>query len=60
VGDGYSHQQVFGSHQALNYHETDVESVGFRPGLVFRSAHDRFEKLLAQEVEIFFRVTGGK
>jgi hypothetical protein len=56
---GYSYSRDFGIHENQNYFETDIQDVGFRPGLVFRSSHENFEKLLATEVEKFFRLTKG-
>jgi hypothetical protein len=58
--DSFSHSQDFGVHKEHDYHETDTQLVGFRKGLVFRSDHTKFETVLAQEVEIFFRVTEGR
>jgi len=57
--DSFSHTQEFGVHREHDYYETDTQSVGFRQGLVFRSNHENFELVLAQEVETFFRLTGG-
>lgn len=58
--DSYYHQdKVFGQHQNLRYHEFGTTEVGLIPGLVFRSTHEKLEKLLAEEVSIFFGIVKG-
>lgn len=56
----YAYEDEFGVHASLQYYETDIESVGLHPGLVFRATHATFEELLATEVERFFRITRGR
>lgn len=58
--DSFTHERSFGVHPSHSYYETDITSVGFRRGLVFRASHEDFEKLLATEVERFFQLTGGR
>lgn len=60
IKDHFSRDQEFGVHSLHNYHEMGLENVGLRKGLVFSSNHSDFERVLAQEVETFFRVTGGR
>lgn len=57
IRDRFSRSQDFGVHHSHDFHETDTQTVGLRPGLVFRSSHDNFEELLAREVETFFQIT---
>lgn len=55
-----SWDEGFGCHQAQQYHEFDTAEVGLLPGLAFKSDHENLEKLLAHEVEQFFKVTRGR
>jgi hypothetical protein len=58
--DSFSVGRDFGTHQEHSYYETDVQTVGFRQGLVFRSNHENFETVLAREVETFFKHAGSR
>ncbi len=49
----------FGEHKELRYSEIDTANVGLLPGLVFRSDHETLERVLAEQVALFFRVTQG-
>lgn len=53
--DSFSCGRDFGVHREHDYHETDTQLVGFRQGMMFRSNHEKFETVLAREVEIFFK-----
>jgi hypothetical protein len=50
----------FGENQDLQYHEQDTDQVGLIPGLAFKASHETFEKILAAQVALFFRVTQGQ
>ena len=58
--DSYRHEHPFGEHPAFRFTETGTDAVGLVKGLAFRSKHDAFEKLLADEVSLFFRTTRGR
>jgi hypothetical protein len=50
-------RQAFGCHPALRFNEAGTTSVGFLPGVAFRAKHADFEKLLAEQVSLFFKLT---
>jgi len=56
----YYHDRGFGENQALQYREQDVEEVGLLPGLAFRAKHPDLEKLMAEQVSVFFKLTEGR
>ena len=58
-GYSYSRDLGFGVHQNRQYFEDGTAGVGLRPGISFSCDHESFEKLLAQEVDLFFRLTRG-
>lgn len=52
------HDLGFGHHPSLQFFERDTATIGLLPGVAFRSSHDEFEKLLAEQVSLFFQLTG--
>jgi hypothetical protein len=56
---GYHDERPFGEHAAFRFTEVGTAAVGLMPGLAFKSKHDALEKLLADEVALFFKATRG-
>lgn len=50
------HSQEWGRHGRLGYVEYGLETVGVRPGLAFRSDHESLERLLSEQVRIYYDV----
>lgn len=57
--DHYYHSRdlAFGVHPHRQYFESQTQAVGLTPGIAFSADHATFEKLLAQEVDLFFKLT---
>lgn len=49
----------FGVNARLQFYETCTADVGLKPGLAFGAAHETFEALLAQEVDLYFKIIRG-
>ena len=56
----YNRNEVFGRHTHMRFHEISTEDVGLLPGIAFKASHERVEEVLAEQVDIFFKVTGGR
>lgn len=59
-GYQYARDLGFGVHGSRQYFEDCTADVGLRPGIAFKADHEGFEKLLAEQVELFFRLTRGR
>jgi hypothetical protein len=56
----YRNEKIgFGIHPQARYYEKNTSKVGLSPGLVFSASHERFEKLLAEEVSLYFQHAQG-
>ena len=50
----------FGEHPDLGFFENLAEGCGLLPGIAFKATHEEVEAVLAEEVEVFYKVVGGK
>ena len=58
-GERYG-QRSFGEHAGFGFSEDLAEGSGFLPGIAFHATHEQVEAVLAEEVETFYKVAGGK
>lgn len=56
----YYHSEDFGKHSRFGFSEVGTQDVGLLPGIAFHTYHEDFEKLLAEQVTIFFEKTGSE
>lgn len=55
--ESYYREAPFGVHRSLGFREVGTSDVGLLPGIAFRSNHEQIEKLLAEQVTLFFEAT---
>jgi hypothetical protein len=63
TSEGYSssyRSHEFGNHSRFGFYETNTDQVGLLPGIAVHSSHENFERLLAEQVTLFFSNIGSK
>ena len=59
VAGDYSNEKTFGKN-GLGFKESNMAVAGFLPGVAFKATHEDLEKLLAEEIALFFKMAKGK
>lgn len=60
LGNSYDRDTKFGVNSAKRFVEIDTDKVGLLPGIAMQATHEKFEELLAQEVDQYFKLIRGR
>jgi hypothetical protein len=56
----YRDRDKFGHNSYLRFKEEGTADVGLLPGVAFKATHEEFEAVLAEQVGLFYQLTGGR
>lgn len=53
-------RRAWGFNRTLRFFAEGLDNIGMAPPIAFNSGHDAFGELLAEQVAVFFKMTGGR